>query len=203
MSLVHGQTATDILTPLLVDATGRPLVVVDSIGTVTVTGSVAADTELPAAAALADGAANPTAPTVGSGLLGFNDTTWDRWRNNAPVTPLASAVRAVSTQSATFTNYNARGIWLVLDITAVPGVQTVTLSIYAGSPLVGISQQLLAGVAQAAIGRTGYMLYPGVAAAALGVTAVAGYALPRTWAVVINHSGAGNFTYSVSGYYME
>lgn len=45
----------------------------DSTGTV--------DTELPAAAALADGASNPTTPTVGSALLSFNGTTWDRTLN--------------------------------------------------------------------------------------------------------------------------
>ena len=35
------------------------------------------DTELPAAAALANAAANPTVPTVGADLSGFNGTTWD------------------------------------------------------------------------------------------------------------------------------
>lgn len=40
--------------------------------------AVQADTELPAAAALADGAANPTTPTVGAACLIFNGTTWDR-----------------------------------------------------------------------------------------------------------------------------
>jgi hypothetical protein len=40
--------------------------------------AVQADTELPAAAALADGASNPTTPTVGSAGLVFNGTTWDR-----------------------------------------------------------------------------------------------------------------------------
>jgi len=43
-----------------------------------VSGTVTADTELPTAAALADGAANPTTPTVGAANLGFNGTTWDR-----------------------------------------------------------------------------------------------------------------------------
>jgi hypothetical protein len=35
-------------------------------------------TELPAAAALADGAGNPTTPTVGAALLGWNGGFWDR-----------------------------------------------------------------------------------------------------------------------------
>jgi hypothetical protein len=42
--------------------------------------SVAVDSELPAAAALADATANPTVPGVGSFSLGFNGTTWDRIR---------------------------------------------------------------------------------------------------------------------------
>jgi hypothetical protein len=48
-----------------------------------VQGTVTADTELPAAAALADAAANPTSPIVGDALLSFNGTTWDRSRNIA------------------------------------------------------------------------------------------------------------------------
>ena len=43
-----------------------------------VSGSVTADTELPTAAALSDGASNPTAPAVGAHLMGWNSTTWDR-----------------------------------------------------------------------------------------------------------------------------
>jgi hypothetical protein len=48
--------------------------------TVTVSGTVTADTELATAAVLADGAANPTTSTVGAATLGFNGTTWDRIR---------------------------------------------------------------------------------------------------------------------------
>jgi len=36
------------------------------------------DSELPAAVALADGMANPTAPAVASHLMGYNGVTWDR-----------------------------------------------------------------------------------------------------------------------------
>jgi len=50
-------------------------------------------TELPAAAALADDAANPTTTTVGAMLSGFDGTTWDRLRTGTP----ASLVTAAST----------------------------------------------------------------------------------------------------------
>lgn len=45
-----------------------------------VTGTVTVDSELPAAAALADATANPTVPAVGSFLMGYNGATWDRVR---------------------------------------------------------------------------------------------------------------------------
>ena len=47
-----------------------------------VSGTVTVDSELPAAAALADAAADPTVPTVGADNLLFNGTTWDRMRGD-------------------------------------------------------------------------------------------------------------------------
>lgn len=66
-----------------------------------VSGTVTADTELPAAAALADGAANPTAPTIGAAGLGFNGATWDRIRSEGTNTDAeaTSSVGAMSTCS--------------------------------------------------------------------------------------------------------
>lgn len=51
-------------------------------GTVAVSGTVTVDSELPSAAALADGAANPTTPMAGAANLMFNGTTWDRARGD-------------------------------------------------------------------------------------------------------------------------
>lgn len=47
------------------------------------TATVTADTELPAAAALADAAANPTTPSTGACNLIWNTATWDRIRSAA------------------------------------------------------------------------------------------------------------------------
>lgn len=41
-------------------------------------GTITADTELPAAASLADATANPSAPAVAAHLMGYNGSTWDR-----------------------------------------------------------------------------------------------------------------------------
>lgn len=51
-------------------------------GTVAVSGTVTADTELPAAAALADATANPSTTSVGALGLLYNGTTWDRMRGD-------------------------------------------------------------------------------------------------------------------------
>jgi hypothetical protein len=63
------------------------LPVTDNAGSLTVdnggTFAVQADTELPAAAALADAAANPTAPAVGAFALLWNGATWDRLPGSA------------------------------------------------------------------------------------------------------------------------
>lgn len=59
-------------TPLRVDPTGTTTQPVSGLGTFTV------DSELPAAAALTDNMANPTAPAVGAFLMCWDGATWDR-----------------------------------------------------------------------------------------------------------------------------
>lgn len=66
-----------VVEPVSVDDNGGSLTV---DGTVSISGAV--DTELPAAAALADDMANPTAPAVGAHVMGFDGTTWDRMRGD-------------------------------------------------------------------------------------------------------------------------
>jgi hypothetical protein len=76
--------ATDSTGVLSVDDNGATLSIDDGGGTITVdgtvsiSGTVTVDTELPAAAALADNTANPTAPAVGAFGLVWDGATWDR-----------------------------------------------------------------------------------------------------------------------------
>ncbi|HEX4921320.1 MAG TPA: hypothetical protein VFV92_11340, partial [Candidatus Bathyarchaeia archaeon] len=58
-----------------VDASGRL-----SVSLTASSATVTVDTELPAAAALADATANPTTPVSGALLEGYNGSTWDRLR---------------------------------------------------------------------------------------------------------------------------
>lgn len=127
----------------------------------------------------------------------FNESTWDRKRGNTNLTTLASAARTATTNSADQTNYNAKGLYVYFAITAVPGTDTVTLTIQAKGPVAGTYETLLTGAAEVGTATRCYLLYPGAGAAANGVDVVNAFPLPRTWRITITHSGSGSFTYSV------
>lgn len=120
--------------------------------------------------------------------------TWDRLRGNFNEAVFASAVRAATVASADFTNFNGRGLIAVLDVTAVPGVQTVSLELQGKDAVSGQYYTVLASAAIAAISTTVLRWYPGTAVVA---NLAADHPLPRTWRARVVHSGAGNFTYSV------
>jgi hypothetical protein len=124
----------------------------------------------------------------------YNNSSWDRPRNNTDATLLASTGRTATTNSADQTNYNNSGVWVVLNITAVPGVDTVTINIQGKDPVSGSYVNLLTGAAQVGTGTTEYAVYPGVTETA---TVDVSRPLPRVWRVSVTHSGAGSFTYSV------
>jgi hypothetical protein len=83
--------------------------------------TVTVDSELPAAAALADATANPTVPGVGGFLMGFNGTTWDRVRTTG------TGVLSVDTELPTAA--------AIADATANPTVPIVSgfASVYNGT----------------------------------------------------------------------
>ena len=110
---------------------------VDSSGRVSVnltasSATVTVDTELPAAAALADGASNPTTPTVGAAGLLWNGTTWDRRKSVA------------TGQDSTGTGIAAVGIQAQLDDTSTT---TVTENQFANLRLSSRRALLVEGVA--------------------------------------------------------
>jgi hypothetical protein len=88
LSTVISGTGSALVTLIAQAGAADPGVIVGQVSasqlnaTVIGTGTFAvqADTELPAAAALADATTNPTTTSVGSLPLGFNGTTWDRLR---------------------------------------------------------------------------------------------------------------------------
>lgn len=101
-------------------------------GTVSVSGTVTVDSELPAAAALADNTANPTVPAVGAFLMAFDGTNWDRVQTGAAsggalkvdgsaVTQPVSIAASVTVAQATASNLNAQVVGSVASGSADSG----------------------------------------------------------------------------------
>lgn len=129
----------------------------------------------------------------------FNETTWDRQRGNTEFTLLPSAARTVTTNSADIINFNAKGIYLFFNITAVPGVDTVTLVYQQKDPVSGNYFQHGTAAAQIATGLTTFLLYP---AAISNASAIQNASICRTSRIRVVPSGAGSFTYSVGGCFL-
>lgn len=194
-------------------------------GHFTITGDAAGldvDTELPAAVALADNAANPTAPAVGAFLMGHDGATWDKlrtWdgftgagnalmvvpalsngttldspRNNAESTALASAARTATVNSSDLTNYNGRGCHVVIDVTAIVATPSLVVKIQGKDALSGKYYDILVATAITATGTTVLKVYPGITPTA---GASASDMLPRTFRVRVEHADADSATYSV------
>lgn len=122
----------------------------------------------------------------------FNGTTWDRHRGNTSNIIIASAVRSATFNGAQQINYNSSGGHFTLNVTAVPGVQTVTPSIEASYDGVNY-YTLLTGVAMVATGIQTLKIFPGSVVTA---NVSANDILPRFYRMTVTHSGAGNFTYA-------
>lgn len=151
----------------------------------------------PVVSAGADAVSNPTAPTHHAANMLFNGSTFDRQRGNANVTLLASASRTTTQTGADTTNYNYRGLHVVLDMTTV-GTGSVTLTIEGKDEASGKYYTILSGAAVTTNSTNVYKVYPGLTAAA---NAVANDVLPRTFRINVTANNANAATYSV-GYSM-
>lgn len=117
--------------------------------------------------------------------------------SNLSKTLLASAVRAATNSSNEVLNEAANSIHVVIDVTAVPGVDTVTFSIEGKDPASGRWYTLLTSAAVVATTAAAPLVLrvgPGLTAAA---NLVANDVVPRVFRVTATHSAATNFTYSV------
>jgi len=137
-------------------------------------------------------------------MLGLSDgANLQAMRGNTEGTLLASAARTTSTSSPFQTNYNAAGVFVVLNVTAASGTGGLTVKIWARDTYSSTSIQLNPDpTAITAIGRYGYMLYPGASASGIAgagwVNQFIPAALPRTWYVEVRHGDTSSYTYSVS-----
>ncbi len=118
---------------------------------------------------------------------------------NDTIILLPSAARTVTTTSADQKNHSYRGVLVTLDITAVPGVQTLTVDIEGLDAISGAIYPILTSAAFLAVGVFPLTVYPGVEVLA---NVQASAILPVNWRATVTHSAAGSFTYSLSAEYI-
>jgi len=184
-----------------VDATGQGDVPISTSRDLTVTldsETVTVDTELAAAAALADAAANPTVPKVGAAELLYNDTTWDRERNNTEGTLLASAAYTTTTSSADTINYNSSALALFVDVTSITASPSVTAQLDWKDPVSGDYEPIwIATVAIVGTGEYIYLFDLGGLGSAGEYDEAVNIRIPRTFRLTMTHADADSITYSV------
>lgn len=115
---------------------------------------------------------------------------------NRELTLFASAARTASENSADQDNLHARGVIIVIDVTAASATPSVVFTIKGKSGLGSDYYTILASAAITGTGQTVLRVYPGLTAAA---NLVASDVLPRVWRVEAVHADADSITYSVSG----
>jgi hypothetical protein len=133
-----------------VDAGGRLIVTTESGA------GIAADTELPAAAALADATANPTTPLVGAALETFNGATWDRLRgdtaNGADVDVTRTSGTGIFAAANTYYN-SAVSADVDAAVAAVAGLRLLGFSVRETAGATA-SLRIVNGATGAAAGKT-------------------------------------------------
>jgi hypothetical protein len=127
----------------------------------------------------ADAMAGANLEGVGPSL--FNGATFDRQRNNNDTGAIVtlSAATTQTTTTSNQTNFNGRGLNLVINITAISGTSpTLTVTLQGVDTASSAVYTILVSAALTATGTTVLSVYPGLTAAA---NTVANAILPRTF----------------------
>ncbi len=144
-------------------------------GTVGISGTVTVDTELPTAAALADGTANPTTPLVGANQEIFNGSTWDRCRS------------IVNATNSTGTGIQAVGLVAQLDDTSPTAITENQFgNVRMSSRRALLVEGVASGTALAVTVSSTTSITPGTAAANLGKAEDAAHASGDTGVYVLS-----------------
>lgn len=128
--------------------------------------------------------------------MALNDSKNKFYRKNIneSLTILGSAVRTATTTSSDIENKHNIGAHVIIDMTVVPGVETVTFALQGLDETSGEYYTIITSAALVATGTVILKIYPGITTAAnLSVSDI----LPLKFRVVATHSASGNFTYSI------
>ena len=116
------------------------------------------------------------------------------------VTLLASALRTATVNSADQVNVNARGVLLILNVSAASGTGGLVVRLFAKDPATGNYVQCNSSpAAVTAVGTFGYLVYGGAAGAANFVMSQLSNApVARIWRAQVAHNDGSNYTYSLA-----
>jgi len=121
---------------------------------------------------------------------------------NTEIQILASAARTATAIGADVENDDFKGVLCILDITVVPGVDTVQLVIEGKDPVSNKYFTLSQDAAQVGIGTRTVLVYPGASDGGGFISAENGVPLPETWRARVVHVGVGSFTYSLGAIHL-
>lgn len=127
----------------------------------------------------------------------YNTVSWDRWRNNIDSALLASAARTATTTTSTLINHNGSAITLWLNVTIVPGVDTIQVNVQGYDPASSAWYTIAADAAISTAQARQIVLGLGAVSGGSAAESVFGIPLPRQYRVTVVHSGPGSFTYSL------
>jgi len=135
----------------------------------------------------------------------FSGSQWNRWRNNTEATVLPSATRTASGNSADQTNYNAKGVILYIDVTAVSGTSpTLDVYITVKDPITGKYKGAAKSVTISSADEYFLICYPGATRKYdATLDEVWDIPVPRTWRVHYAIGGTNpSFTFSIGAMYI-
>jgi len=109
---------------------------------------------------------------------------------------LQSAARTATPTKVNYLNHSARGVIVVIDVTAVTASPSVVFTIQGvdSTPATPKYWTILASAAITGTGTTVLRVYPGLTA---GANLVASDVLPHEWTIDCVHADADSITYSV------
>lgn len=116
-------------------------------------------------------------------------------QNGPTVTVYASEARTATPTAVDRTNTTARGVHVIIDVTAVTATPSVTFAIQGKDAISGKYYAILTSAAITTTGTTVLKIVPGITDAA---NAAVSDQLPHTWRVVPTHGDADSITYSVA-----
>lgn len=113
----------------------------------------------------------------------FNGTSWDRQRGNVETGALITHTAAsAGVNGADQTNYNGRGVKVIIDVTAITGTSpTLTVTLQGKDPTSGKYFTILASAAISTVSTVVLTIFPGATASA---NVTANDVLPRTFRVI-------------------